>query len=84
MIEALLALLITLSALAWTIGRVWYYRPKNRRRLAVVIILMVLVAYAVEIFLPDSYGLRIQLWFGALTALLMALATYVETEPKQK
>lgn len=82
MIEPLLALMITLAALGWIFGRIWRYKPKNRTRLVVVIVLMVLVAYAVEAYIPDSYGYRVQLWFGVITAILMALATYVETEPK--
>jgi hypothetical protein len=84
MIEALLALGITLAALGWVGWRVWHYRPRNRTRLAIVIVLMVLVAYAVEAYLPDTYSLRAQLWFGAITAVLMAVATTVETEPKRK
>jgi hypothetical protein len=84
MIEALVALVITVGALGWIGWRVWHYRPRNRTRLAIVIVLMVLVAYAVEAYLPDRYSLRAQLWFGAVTAVLMAVATYVETEPKPK
>lgn len=75
--------MITLAALGWIFGRIWQYKPKNRSRLVIVIILMVLVAYAVEAYLPDSYGYRVQLWFGVMTAILMAVATYVETEPKE-
>ena len=46
------------------------------------LLLMVLVAFAVELFLPDQYGSRAQLWFGPITAMMMAVATLVETEPK--
>jgi hypothetical protein len=83
MIESILAFMITLAALGWVFGRIWRYKPKNRTRLAIVIILMVAVAYAVEAYIPDSYGYRVQLWFGVMTAILMAVATYVETEPKE-
>ena len=48
-----------------------------------VIILMVFIAFAVELDLSDVYGSSIQLWFGPLTAIMMAVATYVETVPKQ-
>ncbi len=84
MVEALLALVITLAALGWIGWRVWHYRPRNRTRLVIVILLMVLIAYGVELTVPEQYGVRVQLWFGAITALLMAAATYVETGPKKE
>jgi hypothetical protein len=49
-----------------------------------VLVLMVLVAFAVELFLPAQSGSRIQLWFGSITAVMMAVATLVETEPKER
>jgi hypothetical protein len=82
MIESLLALIITVIALGWMIWRLWRSKPKNWLRLGTVLILMILVMYAVEVYLPDYH--RVQIWFGAITSLLMALATYVETEPTER
>ncbi len=80
MIEALLALAITMIALGWIVWRVRRHKPRNRGRLIGVLVLMVLVMYAVN--LGTGYNYRIQFWFGAITAILMAVATYVETEPR--
>ena len=83
MIEPLLAFVFTLIALGWIVWRLRHYKPRNRGRLLTVIILMVFIAFAVELYLPDDYGSRIQLWFGLLAAITMAAAAYVETVPKQ-
>jgi len=83
MIEPLLAFVVTLIALGWIVWRLRHHRPRSRSRLLTVIILMVFIAFAVELYLPDDYGSRIQLWFGLLAAITMAAAAYVETVPKQ-
>ena len=82
MIEPLLAFVITLIGLGWIVWRLRHHKPRSRGRLLTVIILMVFIAFAVELYLPGDYGSRIQLWFGPLTAIMMAVATYVETVPK--
>ena len=84
MIEPILSLAVTLTALGWLVQRLRHHRPRNPARLIVVLVLMVLVAFAVEMFLPDQYSARAQLWFGPITAVMMAVATLVETEPKQR
>ena len=84
MIEPFLALAVTVVALGWIVWRLRHYRPRNRGRLIGVLVLMVLVAFAVELFLPAQSGSRIQLWFGSITAVMMAVATLVETEPKEQ
>ena len=84
MIEAWLAFVVTVMALGWIIWRLRHYQPRNWIRLVIVLLLMVLVAYAVEAYLPDHFSLRVQLWFGTITSVLMAVATYVETEPKKR
>lgn len=84
MIEPFLALAVTLIALGWIVWRLRHHRPRNRIRLVVVLLLMVLAAFAVELFLPAESGSRVQLWFGSITAVMMAVATLVETEPKEQ
>ena len=83
MIEPFLALTVTVVALGSIAWRLRHHKARNSTRLVLVILLMVLIALAVQRFVPEEYGFRVQLWFGPLTAVLMAVATYVETEPKK-
>jgi hypothetical protein len=82
MIEPLLAFIVTLIALGWIVWCLRHHRPGSRSRLLTVIILMVFTAFAVGLYLLDDYGSRIQLWFGPLAAIMMAVAAYVETVKK--
>ena len=84
MIEPFLALAVTVIALGWIVWRLRHHRPRNRTRLVVVLLLMVLVAFAVELLLPEQSASRAQLWFGPVTAVMMAAAVLVETEPKKR
>lgn len=81
--EPLITLVITLVALGWVMWRLWRARPKNAVRLAVVLFAMLLIEFSVNLFLSSNpTNLRVRFWFGAITSVLMALATYAETEPR--